>query len=320
MNPASSMLALAAAASAAAVLAEPCAGQGEPTHQDTPEKLPNPGSDLTISLNTGYQHIFDMDLETTGDVSINRAGVHLQGRGSVARDVRLEVNFRFLYDNYDFGDAFALDPIDGAPWENLSTLALDATLEWWVVNDVAVLFGLTMDSSGETGADWDQTFTGGVRFGALFVTNKALVWGLGLGITSQLDDSFLVYPIFILNWHMSAQARLQSVAGPVGIASTGLEFVYDLGGGLETGVGLRYEYRRFRLDDEGFAPGGVGQDDSFPFWARISYRFTPNLSADLYAGFVFAAKFKVDDFNGLALTSEDGDPGATLALAVRFKF
>ncbi len=313
------MLALAAAA-AAAVLAEPCAGQGEPTHQDTPERLPNPGSDLTLSLNAGYAHIFDMDLETTGDVSVNRAGVHLQGRGSVARDVRLEMNLRFLYDNYDFGDAFALDPIDGEPWENLSTLAFDATIEWWVVNDVALLFGMTLESSGETGSDWDQTITGGGRFGVLFAANKALVWGLGLGITSQLEDSVMVYPIFILNWHISAQARLQSVAGPVGIATTGLEFVYDLGGGLETGVGLRYEYRRFRLDDDGFAPGGVGEDTSIPFWGRISYRFTPNLSADLFAGFIFAGKFKVDDLDGLPLTREDADPGAMLALAVRFKF
>jgi hypothetical protein len=314
------MLALAAAAAAAAVLAEPCAGQGEPTHQDTPEKLPNPGSDLTLSLSGGYQHIFDMDLETIGDVSVNRAGVHLQGRGSVARDIRLEVNFRFLYDNYDFGDAFTLDPINGEPWQDVSTLAFDATFEWWVVNDVALLFGLTLDSSGETGADWDQTITGGGRFGVMFVANKALVWGLGLGLTSQLEDSILVYPIFILNWHISAQARLQSVAGPVGIASTGLEFAYDLGGGLETGVGLRYEYRRFRLDDEGFARGGVGQDNSIPFWARISYKFTPNLSADLYAGFIFAEQFKVDSLNGQRLTDEDGDPAPTLALAIRFKF
>ncbi len=319
MNSASSMLALAAAA-AAAILAEPSAGQGEPAHQDAPEKLPNPGSDLTLSLSAGYEHIFDMDLETTGDVSVNRAGVHFKARGSVARDIRLEVNFRFLYDNYDFGDATALDPFNGEPWEDVSTLAFDATFEWWVVNDVALLFGMTLDSSGETGADWDQTITGGGRFGVMFVTNKTLVWGLGLGITSQIEDSVLVYPILILNWHISAQARLQSVAGPVGIATTGLEFVYDLGGGLETGVGLRYEYRRFRLDDGGFAPDGVGEDTSIPFWARISYRFTPNLSADLFAGFIFAGKFKVDDLNGVPLTREDADPGAMLALAVRFTF
>jgi hypothetical protein len=312
------LLSLAAAAAVAA--SDPCAGQADQTHQDTPEKLPNPGSDLTLSLSGGYQRIFDMDLETTGDVSIDRAGVHFQARGSVARDVRLEVNFRYLYDNYDFGGAFVLDPINGSPWESINTLALDATIEWWIVNDCAILFGLTLDSSGETGADWDKSVTGGGRFGVMFVANKSLVWGLGLGVSSRLEDSALVYPILILNWHISPQARLASVAGPVGIASTGLEFVYDLGGGLETGVGFRYEYRRFRLDDEGFAAGGVGEDTGIPFWGRISYKFTQNISADLFAGFVFAGRFKVDDLNGVRLTREDADPGATLALAIRFRF
>jgi hypothetical protein len=308
------------AAAANAVLCNPCAGQAEPTPVTTEEKLPTPGHDLTFSVFAGYQHIFNTDLELTGDFTVDRTGLHLQARGAATQNVRLEANFRYLFDDYEFTGATVLDPIAGDAWQDVHTLAVDAMVEWWVTNNAAILVGPTLQFSRESGADWTKSVTGGGRFGAMFVTNKTLVWGFGLGISSQLDDSVLVYPFIVLNWQLNGQARLLSVCGPVGLATTGVEFAYDLGGGFETGVGFRYEYRRFRLDDADFAPGGVGEDTSIPFWGRISYRFTPNLSADLYAGLVFSQKFKVDDLNGVPLSREKGDPAPTMSLAIRFKF
>src|SRR5262249_8283934 len=158
-----------------AVVCNPCAGQGAgdvaQVQQPETEKLPTPGSDLTLTLSAGYEHIFNMNLDS-GDVSIDRAGIHFQARGSVTRDIRLECNFRYLYDHYDCSDAFQLDPLGGDPWNDLNTFAFDATMEWWLNNDIALLLGLTVESSRELGASWSKSVTGGGRFGMLFIANK----------------------------------------------------------------------------------------------------------------------------------------------------
>ncbi len=312
-----SILALAAAALGLGAVHTPCRAQ-DPIGDV--EELPLPGSDLTFSVDAGYQFIFETDLDTTGTVEMNRIAAAIRARTDIARDFRLDLNLRFLFDNYDFAGATTLDPVNGDPWDDIQTLAFDARIEWWMTNDIAMIFGPFVMGSRESSADWDEAVTGGGFVGIMFISSKNLVWGGGLGISTQLKDDLLVYPILILDWTINDQMKVSSVAGPVGLAYTGLEFIYDIGSGFEFGAGFRYEYRRFRLGPTGFAPNGVGEDTSVPFWARISYRFNENFEIDLYGGFVVGGRFKVDDLNGRPLTREDHEPAPTVALALRVNF
>lgn len=308
----------AAAAIGLGVVAVPCPAQDPAA--DEGEGLPLPGSDLTFSVDAGYQFIAETDLNTTGMVDIARLAATLKGRGDIARDWRLELNLRFQLSEYGFTGATTLDPLNGDPWDDIQTIQADARLEWWMINDVAMFFGPFVMASRESSADWDDAATAGGFVGFMFISSENLVWGGGLGVSTQIKDDLLIYPILVLDWQINDQLKLSSVAGPVGLTYTGLELIYDFGHGLELGLGFRYEFRRFRLGSTGFGPNGVGEDTSLPVWVRLSYEIDDNFQLDVYGGFVSGGSFKVDDFNGRPLTQDDYEATPTLAVALRFTF
>jgi len=274
-------------------------------------------ADLTFSIAAGYQFLYRTDLDAGGSFTVDRIGLELKAKTKLSRDWRVEGNLRYLFNDYDFNAAAGLG---GDPWSDIHTIQMDARFEWWVTNDLVVIFGPFLMWSRESGASWDDAVTGGAFAGVMYVSSSTLAWGAGIGISSQLEDSMLVYPLLFLDWRFNTNMKLTSVAGPVGLAFTGLEWVWEFADHFEYGVGGRYEFRRFRLDDSGFAPGGVGEDTSIPFWTRLSYRFNDNYAVDLYAGFVAGGKFTVDDFNGRQLGSDNSDLVPTLAIAFRLKF
>lgn len=292
----------------------PCAAQ------DTQEPLagaPSGDNDLRFSISAGYQQLFETDLDSGGTFSVNRVGLELKAQTKIAAQWRMDVNVRYLFDDYDFTSAVNLG---GDPWSDVTTLQMDARFQWWANSDLAVIFGPFVMWSRETGAGWSDAFTGGAFAGVLVRSSETFAWGGGLGVSSQLDDSVLVYPVLFLDWTINDDMTLTSVAGPVGLAFTGLEFVWAFAEEYELAAGFRYEFRRFRLDDTGFAPNGVGEDSSFPVWARFSYRFNENIAADLYAGFVTGTTFKVDSLDGVQLGEDDTDLAPMIAFTVRVDF
>ena len=299
--------------------AVPCAVRniGETAQLTTPLDASSGGNDLRFSISAGYQGLFETDIDGGGDFSVDRVGLELNAQTEIAADWRLDLNLRYLFDDYDFSNAVKLG---GDPWSDITTLEMDARFQWWVNSDLAVIFGPFVMWSRESGASWNDAVTGGGFAGVLIRSGDNLAWGGGIGVSSQLEDSVLVYPVLFLDWTITDDMKLTSVAGPVGLAFTGLEFVWAFAEQYEAAAGFRYEFRRFRLDDAGVAPGGVGEDSSFPMWVRLSYRFNDRISADLYAGFVAGTSFELDNSRGRRLGSDDTDLAPTVAFTVRVNF
>ncbi len=285
--------------------------------QDPADQPPMDDTDLTFSVAAGYQFLFRTDLDLGGSYSVDRVGLELKAKTKIGQDWRMEGNLRYLFNDYDFNGAVGLG---GDPWSDIHTLQMDARFEWWPTNDIVVIFGPFVMWSRESGAGWAEALTGGAFGGVMFVSSAQLAWGAGIGISSQLEDDALVYPILFLDWKFSGDMKLTSVAGPVGLAFTGIEWVWDFADHFEFGVGARYEFRRFRLDNSGFAPNGVGEETSIPFWGRLSYRVNDNFAVDVYAGVVAGGKFKVDDADGTRLGTDDSELAPTLAIAFRVNF
>ncbi len=299
-------------------VAFPCPAQdpGAPGNE-LPAGPPVDDTDLTFSISAGYQYLFRTDLDASGSYSVDRIGLEFKAKTKINRDWKVEGTFRYLFNDYDFNTAASLG---GDPWSDIHTVQMDVKFEWWATNDLVVIFGPFLMWSRESGASWDDSVTGGAFAGVMYISSAQLAWGAGIGISSQLEDSVLVYPLLFLDWKINADMKLTSVAGPVGLAFTGIEWVWAFADHFEFGVGGRYEFRRFRLDDSGFAPGGVGEDTSIPFWGRLSYRVNDNYAVDVYAGFVAGGRFKVDDANGNRLGSDDSQLVPTLAIAFRLDF
>ncbi len=310
--------AVAVALATVGISVAPCPAQSGQTQE--PQRVAEPpidDTDLKFSISAGYQHIFKTSLDRGGTFQVDRVGLELKAKGKISDEWRLEGNLRYLFGSYTFTNAANLG---GDPWSDINTLQIDARAQWWMNNDMALIFGPFLMWSRESGASWSDSLTGGAFAGIMFVSSQKLAWGGGIGISSQLEDDVLVYPILFLDWKFTDSMKLSSVAGPVGLAFTGVEWVWEFIDHFEFGVGARYEFRRFRLDDSGVAPGGVGEDSSIPFWARLSYRINENVAIDGYAGFIVGTEFILDDSSGSRLGSDKSSPAPTIALAVRIDF
>jgi hypothetical protein len=83
-----------------------------------------------------------------------------------------------------------------------------------------------------------------------------------------------VFPYITVNWQMTERLRLinPSRTSPAGPA--GLELVYAIDKYWETGLGAAYRSYRFRLEEDGPIPNGIGEYKTVRF-CPYAYKFTP---------------------------------------------
>jgi hypothetical protein len=172
--------------------------------------------------------------------------------------------------------------------------------------------------SGESGAGWGNALAYGAVLSAGKRVGDTLTLGIGAGVFYRLEE-VRVFPYLVVDWRITERLRLSNPlrAGPTGPA--GLELVRSLPGGWETGIGGAYRSIRFRLDDEGAAPAGVGEVRAIPAWFRLSHRTGPFL-VDAYAGAVLGGKLSVENGQGDGLGSGTYDPAPFAALRLQARF
>ena len=129
-----------------------------------------------------------------------------------------------------------------------------------------------------------------------------------------------VFPFLSLDWAITENLRLTNPlrAGPTGPA--GLELSYTFNHDWVLGAGGAYRDVRFRLDDEGVAPDGVGQESAIPAWLRVSKEFGESFSIDLYAGYAFAGNLRLEDKVGDRFASKEYDSTPFLAFSFQGRF
>jgi hypothetical protein len=287
-----------------------------PPPVEPPPAAPPPEK-LTFSVATGFQYIFETNIDGGGELSLARVPLEITADLEISDQLDLTTNLRYELDLYDFKGPSALG---ASPWNDIHNLSINLRLVWALNQKVLLWGGPAVLWSRESGAGWGDSGMAGGFMGATYIVSRKLIFGGGLGVVTQLEDDILVYPIIILNWRITDHTYLTSRAGPVGIAATGVELVHDLGEGWEVGVGARYEFRRFRLDDTGVAPNGVGEETNFPAWVRLSYRFDESFKLDLYMGLAMFGRLGLDDSAGTTVASTKYDPAPTVALIGSLQF
>lgn len=288
-------------------------GQTDPG--GVPTGTPRPPFVITFSGGLEYQ--FDADIDGGGDFNVLRLGFGLESRSQPLPELDLSVKFNYALDAYSFsGPALGV----AEQWEDVHTFGLQATASYRASREWTIFGGPILQISRESGADWDNAFTGGAVIGASYAFSEELVMGFGLGVLSQLEDSELIFPVLVLNWKISNDLRLTTQGGGRSATGTGLELIWGGGDGWEFAVGGRYEFRRFRLDNSGDGPGGVGEETLVPFWVRASTQFDDNVTVSAYAGFTLGGGLLMDDENGNRIGKEDYDPAAFLGIFAKVTF
>jgi hypothetical protein len=276
--------------------------------------LPEPG----FLGEAGFVYQSDADLDDGGSLEVFRWDIGLVARTDLTEKLRWSNTFFLGIHDYDFsgGGVGAVDPWDTILNPRLATkLTYEINPQWGVSAGGIFIF------SPETGADWGDSFTGGGLLAAEFRPSEKFVASLGVAVISQLEDDAAVAPAVGLLWLPAERWTLRVGGVPAsGGTSAAAELAYRLSDPVDLGLGVLYHQRRFRLDDDGVVPDGVGEDNNLPVRLRLGLNLTDHISLNLLAGAVFAGEVELEDESGNRLADDEYDPAAYVGLRFAGRF
>lgn len=258
----------------------------------------------------------DADLDDGGELSatgvILRAG--MTQRFASGRSAGVSFNYDAI--DYDFSGGTSYP---GAPWGTVQRIGFSAPLampgsDGWVYGAAP-----TVEWSRENGADWGDSLIYGAVLSATRVLGPDRRIGVGLGAFRQIEQT-RVFPLVLVDWRLSERWRLVNPlpSGPVGPA--GLELDYRFDSGWDLGLGLAYRSIRFRLDEDGPVPGGVGEENGVPVFLRGSTRFGERATFMVYAGAMVSGELELEDADGHGIDKQSFDPSLLLGVSFSGRF
>jgi hypothetical protein len=288
------------------------------TNRQAPSGPPGGNQGWSTFFRGGYVHQFDADIDNGGSFDVNRWVI----QGGVGYTTTNQTNIRLAlgygFDGYNFSGSRGLGGLD--PWEDIHSWRISVPIRWRFKERWSAFVMPTLRWAGENGASAGDSFFGGGIVGFAYRLSDRLTLGPGLGVFSQIEDNASVFPILIIDWKITDTLSFGIGSGLGATQGPGLalnwrpleKWTFSLGG--------RYEKQRFRLDDSGVAPGGVGEERSFPIFLSANYRFNRHLQASAVGGVGLAGRLSLEDKNGRGIRKEDHDPAGFLGVTLRFRF
>ena len=185
--------------------------------------------------------------------------------------------------------------------------------------EIFVAPGLRYDY--ESGADRNDGRTWGVFAGVAWRFSETLTLGPAFGAYTEIgSDDLDVFPAILVDWQITDRARISTGPTVGATQGPGLAFDYAVTEDLRLGVAGRFENVRFRLNDDGPAPGGIGQDRSFPVVFTLDYTPFPGSRLAAFAGAELGGELRLEDASGAVVETRDYDPAPIFGVAFRIGF
>lgn len=245
----------------------------------------------------------ESSLDTGGDVQVNRFFIEGGGAKGLAGGWRLGFSIGYGEDDYDFSGSVGFGGLD--PWGRIRDLRVSAPIQY-ALNDAWMLYGIpSLRFNAETGASLDDGQTAGLLAGAAYRVSERLTIGPGLGVFSELEDNTSVFPILIIDWKITDKLSLETGRGFAASRGPGLQLRWAYSPSWQFALGGRYEKTRFRLDDDGVAAGGVGEDTAVPLFALAEFAFSPDAKIGIFGGTEVGGRLRLEDASGRLIGESD---------------
>lgn len=271
-------------------------------------------SPWVASLKGGALYQFDSDLDSGGSFSKTRGYIEpgltyvLGPLGSIG------VALGYGYSDYSFSSA------SFQPWDDVNDLNFSIPIRWAVSPDLQIFATPSVRFDWETGAEMEDGFTAGALLGAGWRVNDRLLIGPGVGVFSGLEEDTDIFPVLVLNWQIADTLSLKTGGGLGASRGPGLSFEWQASPDWTVGLGSRYEKVRFKLDDSGIAPGGVGEDRAVPIFLTADWSNSDDTSLTAVAGVETAGRLSVENTSGQTVARTDHDPALFLGFAFSLRF
>jgi hypothetical protein len=249
---------------------------------------------------------------TDGNVSSTRAGVKIGAQIPVNDRLSFGVSADWANTFYRFNGASGFTPDGVRPWGTVQVFSIGGRFKYHIDDNWTVLAEINGASSGEQGAKFGSTLTGGGSAGATYRFSDSLTAGLVLAGESQLESHPLIVPFPVVDWVLpiDPQNRFRLVSGDVRTGpsqSVGVELIFSpikqlsFAAGL-AGLGIG---NNFRLDKNGPVPNGVGRDNSYPIVAGVNWDPSPMFSLGGFVGVNTNDTLDMIDAAGLRVNKEN---------------
>ncbi|MFT5701731.1 MAG: hypothetical protein ACI8ZB_004632 [Desulforhopalus sp.] len=290
------------------------------TKNTTQQGTGRPQAGWSTVVRGGAVYQFDTDLDEGGGYNSGRYNVEVGQSYAWTRRDTVTLTLSYSLESYDFSDGQSDGIAFGTPWENIHTFSLSTPLRKGIGDGWTAFLIPSIRSTGESGAEFSETITGGGFTGISYRFSDRLTIGPGIGVFSQLEESASIFPVLIVNWKITDKISLETGRGLAATLGPGLTLSYKATPKLRLGIGGRYEKLRFRLDKDGTVAGGIGEDSSFPLFANCTYSINRKTSISLVGGMETGGELKIENSKGHKIIEESSDPGVFTGITFSGRF
>lgn len=255
------------------------------------------------------------DLDDGGDFSASRAFLRAGAINRFSNGSFAGILVSYGEFSYDFGLP------ENQPWEDIRDIRITAPLNFVLDNGANVFVSPQLRWDYERGADASDGFTYGAFAGISWQLSDRLRIGPALGVFSEIGTSDLdVFPAVLVDWEFADRWTLSTGSGLGATQGPGVTLEHAVSDDLTIGLAARLENIRFQLNDDGLAPGGVGEDRSFPIVFSIQYAPNPGVSLTAFAGAEFNGELTLEDTNGREISQQGYETAPIAGVAFRLRF
>ena len=271
----------------------------------------------SASVAAGYLYQFGTAIPGGGEFTVSRAFVNADVTGATGSPTSLGLGLTYDREEYTFSGPSGMSV--PSTWGTIHRIALSPSIIHSISTYWRILVSPSIGYAGEEGSEPGDSLVYGGVISATKTIGPDLSLGLGTGAFRQIDR-WRFFPFLSVRWRINDRWRLSNPlrVGPAGPA--GLELACSLDRNWEAGAGGAYRSYRFRLDEGGTVPGGIGEIRGIPLFARLSRTWRHGWRADLYAGVVLGGKLGIENGRGDHNGSASFDPAPLGGLFVTRKF
>lgn len=270
----------------------------------------------SLSFSPIYQ--FESDFDHGGSFSVQRYAFNFDTSTPVTSSLRAGISLGYEFDKYDFSGTTAFAGAD--PWSDIHRFSAGLPVSWRMTDSWSLFVSPQVEWYGESGVDhWDDAFGYGAVFAVSCRVSPGLTLGVGAGVFRRTEET-RGFPYVAVDWKITENLRLGNPFRTSPSGPAGLELSYRISDRWEIGAGGAYRSFRFRLDDGGVAPNGVGELESTVGYARLTCRMGRDLTLDLYGGAAFNGKMRINDRDGNELGSDDFETAPMAAFSLTLNF
>ena len=265
------------------------------------ENMEQPQVQQTFQVNPGFTYMSDADFNNSKLGKVNVWRFDVPARYTIKTDPgELGLGAFYEYSEYD------LDKL--ANTQDFDTLAFDA---FWkgMLNDTWGYFAYgSVNLSASTKATLSDGLTGTGAGGVRYEWSKDLTLGLGVAVSTRLEDDPMILPVIDLNWQINDRWDLRVLNGAT--------ISYDVSGDKKFLVdfGVKYQRREYRLQQDASLT-----ETMITAEIGATYRFSPGFALRGFAGVGAGRQFEIRRSNE-KLTEQDVDASPFIGVRALFTF